>query len=75
MNGVQCNELFREIVSPFFFFIPIVHNRYKKLFKNYFSHSCCVFALLHSSIACHKPFGINLKEGRKEITQKSRIFS
>ena len=32
-----------------------------------FSLSCCVcvFALLHSSIACHEFFGINLRERKK----------
>ena len=38
------------------------------LSTSYFSLSCCVcvFALLHSSIACHKLYGINLKEKEEE---------
>ena len=46
-------------------------SHHNKLFFN-FSLSCCVcvFALLHSSMACHKLLGINLKE-KKE--RKKRI--
>ena len=48
-----------------FNFLPIVNN--SVLFTSYFYLSCCVFALLHSSIACHKLFGINLRERKGEI--------
>ena len=43
------------------FFIPIVDN--SVLFKLFLHFSVsCVFALLHSSIACNKLFGINVGE-------------
>ena len=50
-----------------FKFLHIVYNDI--LFTTYFSLSCCVcvFKLLHSSIACDKLFGINLKD-RKKVT-------
>ena len=60
------------------FFLPIVNN--SVLFTSYFLHlslSCCVcvFALLHSSISCHKLFGINLKERKKKsvLTQDKLV--
>ena len=39
---------------------------YKLFLHLSLSCSVCVFALLHSSIACHKLFGINLKERKKD---------
>ena len=51
-------------------FLPIVNN--DVLFTSYFCIFLlvvvCDFALLHSRIACHMLFGINLKEKKKNLS-------
>ena len=68
--------MFFAFISFIYIFMPIVNN--SVVFTSYFYIFLlvvCVFALLHSSIACHKAFGIILKERNKAGRQKEVFLS
>ena len=53
-------EMFLYLLRTKAFYLQVI-------FKFSLSSCVCVFELVHSSIACHKLFGINLIEKKKKM--------